>query len=127
MDWRDHPPIVRGVALCRTGRGHSSHWRRRYRRGTCCARTPGARTSAARTADLGAARFLRGRRRVSGWLCDADCAAPPRTTSVSRTSDRIRLLVLSPIPEEGAGCRFRIAQFIPYLEANGFDVELRAL
>jgi len=41
--------------------------------------------------------------------------------------DRIRLLVLSPIPEEGAGCRFRIAQFIPYLEANGFDVTLRAL
>jgi glycosyltransferase involved in cell wall biosynthesis len=44
------------------------------------------------------------------------------------TSDgRIRLLVLSPIPEEGAGCRFRIAQFIPYLEANGFEVTLRAL
>jgi glycosyltransferase involved in cell wall biosynthesis len=46
---------------------------------------------------------------------------------VSRPADRIRLLVLSPIPEEGAGCRFRIAQFIPYLEANGFDVTLRAL
>ena len=26
---------------------------------------------------------------------------------------RIRLLALSPIPEEGAGCRFRIGQFIP--------------
>lgn len=39
----------------------------------------------------------------------------------------IRVLVLSPIPEEGAGCRFRIAQFIPYLEANGFEVTLSAL
>ena len=39
----------------------------------------------------------------------------------------IRLLVLSPIPEEGAGCRFRIAQFIPYLEANGFEVTLSTL
>lgn len=39
----------------------------------------------------------------------------------------IRVLVLSPIPEEGAGCRFRIAQFIPYLNANGFDVTLSSL
>ena len=39
----------------------------------------------------------------------------------------IRLLVLSPIPEEGAGCRFRIAQFIPYLESNGFEVTLCSL
>ena len=37
------------------------------------------------------------------------------------------MLVLSPIPEEGAGCRFRIAQFIPYLEAHGFEVTLSAL
>jgi glycosyltransferase involved in cell wall biosynthesis len=40
---------------------------------------------------------------------------------------RIRVLALSPIPEEGAGCRFRIAQFIPYLESVGFDVTLRSL
>ena len=39
----------------------------------------------------------------------------------------IRLLVLSPIPEEGAGCRFRIAQFIPFLESNGFEVTLSSL
>lgn len=39
----------------------------------------------------------------------------------------IRLLILSPIPEEGAGCRFRIAQYIPYLEANGFEVTLSTL
>ena len=39
----------------------------------------------------------------------------------------IRVLVLSPIPEEGAGCRFRIAHFIPYLEANGFEVTLISL
>jgi glycosyltransferase involved in cell wall biosynthesis len=39
----------------------------------------------------------------------------------------IRVLALSPIPEEGAGCRFRIAQFIPYLESVGFEVALRPL
>jgi glycosyltransferase involved in cell wall biosynthesis len=39
----------------------------------------------------------------------------------------IRVLAISPIPEEGAGCRFRIAQFIPYLNAHGFDVTLNAL
>jgi len=39
----------------------------------------------------------------------------------------IRVLVLSPIPEEGAGCRFRIAQFIPYLDAHGFEVTLSPL
>ena len=39
----------------------------------------------------------------------------------------IRVLALSPIPEEGAGCRFRIAQFIPYLESTGIDVTLRSL
>jgi glycosyltransferase involved in cell wall biosynthesis len=40
---------------------------------------------------------------------------------------KIRVLAISPIPEEGAGCRFRIAQFIPYLEAHGFDVTLSPL
>ena len=39
----------------------------------------------------------------------------------------IRVLALSPIPEEGAGCRFRIAQFIPYLESHGFEVTLSPL
>jgi glycosyltransferase involved in cell wall biosynthesis len=37
---------------------------------------------------------------------------------------RIRVLVLSPIPEEGAGCRFRIAQYIPRLREAGFDVTI---
>jgi glycosyltransferase involved in cell wall biosynthesis len=32
------------------------------------------------------------------------------------------VLALSPIPEEGAGCRFRVAQYIPYLREAGFDV-----
>jgi glycosyltransferase involved in cell wall biosynthesis len=40
---------------------------------------------------------------------------------------RIRVLALSPIPEEGAGCRFRIAQFIPYLESVGITVTLDSL
>ena len=33
-----------------------------------------------------------------------------------------RVLALSPIPEEGAGYRFRISQFIPYLESLGYQV-----
>jgi glycosyltransferase involved in cell wall biosynthesis len=36
-----------------------------------------------------------------------------------------RVLALSPIPEEGAGCRFRISQYIPYLESAGYKVTLR--
>lgn len=43
------------------------------------------------------------------------------------TSKPIRVLALSPIPEEGAGCRFRIAQFIPYLESVGISVTLSTL
>ena len=39
----------------------------------------------------------------------------------------IRVLALSPMPEEGAGCRFRIAQFIPYLRSVGVEVTLRSL
>ena len=39
----------------------------------------------------------------------------------------IRVLAFSPIPEEGAGCRFRIVQFIPYLESVGVEVTLRSL
>jgi glycosyltransferase involved in cell wall biosynthesis len=43
------------------------------------------------------------------------------------TTRRIRVLALSPLPEEGAGCRFRIAQFMPYLESAGIDVTLHSL
>ena len=34
------------------------------------------------------------------------------------------MLALSPVPEEGAGCRFRIAQYVPYLESAGIQVTL---
>ena len=34
----------------------------------------------------------------------------------------IKVLALSPIPEEGAGCRFRVSQYIPYLRSAGFDI-----
>lgn len=40
------------------------------------------------------------------------------------TTRRIKILALSPIPEEGAGCRFRIAQYLPYLNDAGFDVTI---
>jgi len=36
----------------------------------------------------------------------------------------LRLLVISPIPPEGAGCRFRVMQYVPALEAAGFSVTL---
>jgi glycosyltransferase involved in cell wall biosynthesis len=32
------------------------------------------------------------------------------------------VLALSPVPYEGAGCRFRIAHYIPYLRTQGIDV-----
>jgi glycosyltransferase involved in cell wall biosynthesis len=35
---------------------------------------------------------------------------------------RVRMLVLSPFPEEAAGTRFRITHYIPYLQSQGFDV-----
>jgi glycosyltransferase involved in cell wall biosynthesis len=38
------------------------------------------------------------------------------------TPPRTRVLALSPIPEEGAGCRFRVSQYLPYLREAGFDV-----
>jgi len=36
----------------------------------------------------------------------------------------LRMLALSPVPEEGAGCRFRIAQYVPALEAAGIHVTI---
>jgi glycosyltransferase involved in cell wall biosynthesis len=39
-------------------------------------------------------------------------------------TSRIQVLALSPIPEEGAGCRFRVAQYVPYLREAGFDVTI---
>lgn len=37
---------------------------------------------------------------------------------------RLRVLALSPFPEEGAGCRFRVAQYLPYLRSVGIDVTI---
>lgn len=42
-----------------------------------------------------------------------------------KSVERIQVLALSPIPEEGAGCRFRVAQFAPYLRSVGIDVTIR--
>jgi glycosyltransferase involved in cell wall biosynthesis len=36
--------------------------------------------------------------------------------------NRLQVLALSPVPYEGAGCRFRISQYLPYLAAEGIDV-----
>ena len=38
--------------------------------------------------------------------------------------NRVRALALSPVPYEGAGCRYRIAQYIPHLAAEGIDLEI---
>jgi glycosyltransferase involved in cell wall biosynthesis len=40
---------------------------------------------------------------------------------------RRRILALSPIPEEGAGCRFRVSQFAPALARAGFDLTIHPL
>ena len=34
----------------------------------------------------------------------------------------LKLLALSPVPAEGAGCRFRVMQYVPALEQAGFSV-----
>jgi glycosyltransferase involved in cell wall biosynthesis len=36
----------------------------------------------------------------------------------------MRALALSPVPYEGAGCRFRVAQFAPYLASEGIDLTI---
>ena len=36
----------------------------------------------------------------------------------------IRAVALSPVPYEGAGCRFRIAQYIPHLRSQGVDLTI---
>jgi glycosyltransferase involved in cell wall biosynthesis len=38
--------------------------------------------------------------------------------------NRIKVLALSPVPYEGAGCRYRVAQYIPYLAEQGIDVTI---
>jgi glycosyltransferase involved in cell wall biosynthesis len=38
----------------------------------------------------------------------------------------VRVLALSPIPVEGAGCRFRIAQHVPSLRDAGFEVTIKS-
>jgi glycosyltransferase involved in cell wall biosynthesis len=46
------------------------------------------------------------------------------TSAAVKAPGRIKVLALSPIPEEGAGCRFRVAQYIPYLRDVGIDVTI---
>ena len=41
---------------------------------------------------------------------------------MTRVGRPVKVLALSPIPEEGAGCRFRVSQYLPYLRNAGFDV-----
>jgi glycosyltransferase involved in cell wall biosynthesis len=38
--------------------------------------------------------------------------------------NRVRVLALSPVPYEGAGCRYRIAQYIPHLATQGIDLTI---
>ena len=45
---------------------------------------------------------------------------------MTETPRRVRrILALSPIPEEGAGYRFRVSQYIPYLETRGYQFTVR--
>lgn len=37
----------------------------------------------------------------------------------------MRVLALSPVPERGAGCRFRVAQYRAHLEASGFELTIQ--
>lgn len=37
---------------------------------------------------------------------------------------RVRGLALSPVPYEGAGCRYRVAQYLPYLADQGIDLTI---
>jgi glycosyltransferase involved in cell wall biosynthesis len=43
-------------------------------------------------------------------------------TTPSGLAKPMRLLALSPVPPEGAGCRFRVMQYVPALERAGFVV-----
>lgn len=52
-------------------------------------------------------------------------ARNPEPGARSADSPAIEVLALSPIPEEGAGCRFRISQFVPYLREQGIEVTVR--
>jgi glycosyltransferase involved in cell wall biosynthesis len=54
--------------------------------------------------------------RHSARLADAKGAVSRRDGAA------VKVLALSPIPEEGAGCRFRVSQYLPYLRRAGFDV-----
>lgn len=53
------------------------------------------------------------------WTATADAHGADRTV---RRTGRGRVLVITPFPEEGAGYRFRIGQYIPHLVRAGFDV-----
>jgi glycosyltransferase involved in cell wall biosynthesis len=65
---------------------------------------------------------------VSGRTPIADAwtaAAERREVAVPDTAlTRVRMQVVTPFPEEGAGYRFRISQYIPALRQAGFDVSV---
>src|SRR3989338_5005971 len=37
---------------------------------------------------------------------------------------KLKILYITPVPLEGAGCRFRIYQYLPYLEKEGIRVKV---
>ncbi len=113
-----------------TGAGVDDRSRARGRVRRARERRDGARAPDDRTAGNPLARVAPAsdggcRRRPCGRGRGAHCPRARRHPTV--TSRPIRVLALSPIPEEGAGCRFRIAQFIPYLESVGISVTLNSL
>jgi len=71
---------------------------------------------------------MRGRMRVAFWWLAGRRFEPRRTATLVSGAAPIRLLALSPIPEEGAGCRFRSRAVHPAtLHRFGIDVTLRSL
>ena len=52
-------------------------------------------------------------------------APKTKITSPKRVGRRLRVLALSPYPDQAASTRFRIAQFIPMLRDHGVDCELK--
>jgi len=39
--------------------------------------------------------------------------------------NKIKVIFFTPVPYEGAGCRFRISQYLPFLKSRGYECDIR--